>query len=234
MRKLIAGLVFSLLLTGTVKAQVRVLAGGSGGVVLNNATVCVKTGVEVPFSRYEVNVLNDFCPYENHKGLGYGKSDILSSTGIVWLKNNFGATFGAENSSYSVTSVSKSGTLLKGGLIKKLYIGDLPSRVSIGYIQQIRNGVVNGVESSHLKGGYVTIDSRLTCNTRACLRTVFDFDIGHTLAQGNPICDGTYGNGSQVGFLPCPRRSAIGGGFQFSIVADIHKKVRPADEYNLF
>lgn len=214
MRKLIATLVLALalLFTPTVKAQT-VLLGVSGSDSFNNMSAGVTAGVEIPFHRFEVDLYDIYSPYETHVGLGQGHANIATAGGRFWMTDKFALSGRIEDSGYSVTKVSKTAFYVLSGFTVRHTVLDFPSRINFGYAQQINNGIVNGVETSHLRGGYIGIETRLGCTKNYCFRFFEQLTAGHTLNQGNPVCDGTIGAGNfTTGPYPCPRHGGFGGG----------------------
>jgi hypothetical protein len=221
------------LMAPNAKAQ-SILLGASGANAFDNMSAGLTAGLYVPFlHRYEFDLQDVYSPYESHVGLGSGHANIASAAGLVWLGKNWGVSTKIEDSGYSVTQVSKTAFYATGGLVKRVYVFGVPTRISFGYAQQVNNGIVNGIETSHLRGAYLGFDGRLYCNSYSCLRIIEQFSIGHVLTQGNPVCDGTIGNGSQVGWGPCPRSGAVGGGVTLSVLVDLHRK-NTGHEYDLY
>ena len=199
-------------------AQTRILTGITGGDAFDNLSLGGSLGIEVPvLHRFEFDLRDKFSPYERHTALGTGKANLMSGSGIVWLTKSFGLTATTESSSYSVTQVSKSAVYIYAGPIYRTMWWEFPVRIEGDYIRQASNGLYNGIETSQLQGGALSADVRLGCAGQGCFRLKEQIIVGHVLTQGNPLCDGTLGNGSQVGFSPCPRSSALSGGVSATI-----------------
>lgn len=227
-------LIIFLLFIPTAKAQTNLVLGVSGTSAFDNLSAGVTAGLNVPFlHRYELNLQDTYSPYESHIGLGQGHANIAQAGGLVWLGKNIGVQANIEDSGYSVTQVSKTAFYVTGGLVKRTYLFGVPTRFGLGYAQQINNGIVNGVETSHLQGVYFSIDGRPFCSTTMCLRVEEKFTFGHVLTQGNPVCDGTIGNGSQAGLSPCPRTGAVGGGVSLNLLLEFHRSNK-GHEYDLY
>lgn len=226
MKKLIAVIALSLVSlfapqrVSSQAVQPRVLLGLSGSDAFDNLSAGLMAGLEIPIRRVELDFADSYSPYESHMGLGQGHANIASFGTHVWLTSKFGLTGKIEDSGYSVTQVSKTGFYSEGGMSVRTYLGGLPSRIEFGYTQQVNNGIVNGVETSHLRGAYFGTDTRLGCAGFGCFRMSEQFSIGKVLTQGNPVCDGTLGNGSQIGESYCPRGSAVGGGVTVSLTME--------------
>ena len=140
----------------------------------------------------------------------------------MWLSQSWGLTGSAADSMYDVTLVTKDADYASGGLVYRGFIGGLPSRVFLKYIQQFNNGITpSGLESSHLMGVDLGVTTRYGCAGPTCYRLSFDFDAGRVLTQSNPVCDGTYGvTGGNGPNGTCPRQPAFGGGFTASFVME--------------
>ena len=221
--------------TPTTHAQTRWLVGPEGALDYDNKSVGLMAGVEIPFAKhFELDLKDTFSPIETHVALGGGRANITTAGGIVWLSQNWGLTGSVADSMYDVTKVTKDGDFASGGFIHRGYIGGLPARVSIKYVQQFNNGITpSGLESSHLQGVEVGITSRFGCLGVVCTRLSFAFDAGKVLTQSNPICDGTYGiTGGNGPNGSCPRQSALGGGSTFSFVLEFPR--HRGHEYEAF
>lgn len=230
MKKLLSSLFFILFLlfVPQVHAQTNFLVGVSGADDFNNLSAGVTAGIETTFlKRVQLSLYDIYSPYEVKVGYGQGHANIAAVSVIGWVRPTFGIEGKLENTGYSVTQVSKTANDVLVGVVKKFYLFGVPTRFSTGGVLEINNGIINGVETNHMEGGYIKFDGRLYCSNTACLRVIEQFDLGHILTQGNPICDGTIGNGSQAGFLPCPRSGAFGGGVSLSLVLDLHRKQDP-------
>ena len=206
-----------LLSVGTLHAQSRILVGATGGQSFNNLSLGPSVAAEVPFGhRWELDPAFSIAP-ECKSGYGCGYGTDAKIGGIGWLNNRVGVSTTVERSSYWLSSVSKSAWYFSAGPVIRLRAWDTPMRLSFGYARQIANGISNGVETNHLEGGLFSIDARMGCAGPICGRAKLEIQVGRGLNQGNPVCDGTLGNGSQVGFAPCPRSSAISGGAMVTV-----------------
>lgn len=197
----------------------RILIGTSGAQSYDNIMFGVVAGIEKPIGkRIELQLRDSFSPFEQHSGLGSGHANILRGAGIWWMSSKFGLNETVERSSYIAGSVSKAGYYMSMGPMFRFILWDSPARLSADYIGQLHNGLSkSGIETSHLQGVAVNLSSRLGCKGAMCFRITYELSAGHILSQGNPVCDGTLGNGSQVGFAACPRQGGIGGGFTGSL-----------------
>lgn len=231
MRKTLFGFLFllvSLLFTLPLSAQTRVLVGPAGGDLFDNYYGGVTAGIEIPFAkRYEVDVYDEFSPLEAHQALGHGWANEISVGGYVWFHplSHWGLNGGAQDSRYSVTTVSKAGDFFTGGLAYRGNVGGLPATVSFDYLQQFNNGITStGVETSHLKGASINPSVRFGCVSAFCIRTDYSFVVGHVLTQGNPVCDGTFGSTGGPNGGPCPRQGAFSGGFSASLLFEFPRR----------
>lgn len=197
----------------------RILIGASGAQSYDNTMFGVVAGIEQPIGkRVELQLRDSFSPFEQHSGLGSGHANILRGAGIIWLTQKFGLNGTVERSSYIAGLTSKAGYYMSMGPSFRFILWEAPARLTLNYISQLHNGLSkSGIETSHLQGVAVNLSSRLGCKGAMCFRLTYEMSAGRILDIGNPVCDGTLGNGSQVGFDPCPRKSGIGGGFTGSL-----------------
>jgi len=216
-----------------MRAQTRFLVGSSGGISFNNESIGVLAATETPFgANYELDFRDVFSPVESHVALGHGMANVFRTTDILWLNGLIGLTGAIEYSNYDVTHVSKGGYYTFAGPIFRFRLWDAPNRLEFSYIREVANGIHNGIETSHLQGVDVYWTARLGCSGPMCFRFSEDFAVGRVLTQGNPVCDGTYGNGSQVGFSPCPRSGAVGGSFSASVTIEFPRRLgRESDPF---
>jgi hypothetical protein len=200
--------------------QARFLVGSIVGSSFGNELFGVTTGVEIPFARrYELDLVDTFSPFENHVALGSGRANKASAGGHFWLTKGFGLNGSTEYSSYTVTSASKGADYAFIGVTWRKIAWGNPARFSLDYIREFKNGIsANGTESAHLQGGDFSAVFRLGCSTLFCSRVVLDIQAGHVLTQGNPVCDGTYGNTGGPNDGPCPRGGAWSVGSMGGIV----------------
>lgn len=210
--------------TSTFDSQ-RILVGVASGESFNNAFLGPRLAAEVPlWRRFELDASFEIAP-ESKRGYGTGWETKAEIGGIAWITTKLGATSGVEFGNYSVTQASKTAMYLSSGPILRVSIFGSPSRLTFGYVRQLRNGISqNGTETNHLSGGFAALDSRVGCTGAACWRVKEEFQLGHVLNQGNPLCDGTYGDGSRVGFAPCPRSSSLGGGFTVGVALEFPRR----------
>lgn len=198
-----------LLTAGTLHAQARYLAGGSGALDLGNKSIGLFTGFERPIgSRVELDAYETYAPLEWHQGLGRGWANDVQGGGIVWLVQGSGISATLQNSSYYVNSASKDAYYLSVGSVERFQLQGIPNRIFLWYVRQMVNGTSSaGLESSQLQGISIAWDIRPACARRACLRVKESFDVAHVLEQGNPL--------SSV-----PRKGAWGGGAAFTVSAE--------------
>ena len=244
MKKLILGLLLSLILSvPTVKSQTvnattanaaSVTAGISGADDFDNLSAGITLGLNVPIKRFEFNLADTYSPYETHIGLGSGYANIATFTSTVWATNRFGITGKIEDSGYSVTDVSKTAFYVLGGASIKVNWLSVPTRFGFGYAGQFNNGIVNGIETSHLHGAYFSVEGHPYCAKSWCIKIQEMFTMGQVLTQGNPVCDGTLGNGSQAGISPCPRGKATGGGVEMNLLFERYLHKHDADTDTIY
>lgn len=222
----------------TASAQNRVLVGVAGGQSFDNDNFGVLIGIEHPFYKnLEVDLLDTFSPLESHVNLGHGWENVADLNGIAWMpytdffSHNIGITGGAEYSNYNVKTVAKGADYAHGGLITRAMLAGVPVRVSLEYIRQIANGITYaGIESSHLQGAQIGMDSRIGCVGPMCFRMNERLAVGQVWTQGNPQCDGSLS--VKTNLLPCPRAKAVGGSFEASFSMEFPR--RKGTEYNVF
>lgn len=214
----------------TVETTPRVIIGGTGGSSFGNAFLGLTTAVEIPVkNRFEFDVVNTFSPVESHIALGHGWAEEVNGGGIVWLTRQVGLNGSASYSRYNVT-ISKAAPYIFGGVTIRTIAYGVPVRFQFDYVREVNNGIfpdnVHGTETGHLQAGDFKMDARLSCNAtgRLCLRTVFDFLVGHVLNQGNPVCDSTFGTTGGPGGGSCPRHGVVSGGVTFGIALEIRRK----------
>jgi hypothetical protein len=215
--KIIALCVF--LFAVPASAQTRILAGASGGELYNNASIGLTAGIEQPITKhFEADLYETFSPIEWKGGIGHGVANNVQVGGIAWLTNSLGATGNIQHAQYWITPLQKSAWYAEAGPIIRLQAFGTPSRFSVLYEQQIKNGISDaGIETSHLHGVAVVLDSRLVCATRFCVRMRDEWEAGAVLQQGNPRCDGSLGLTGGFNGGPCPRARTISGGFFISL-----------------
>lgn len=224
MKKLIVGfaLALAMLLTPTVHAQTRVLAGLNGGDSYDNLFFGGQVAIEQQIGRhFEVALLDSFSPLEDHVALGHGKANSTNLNGIVWLTPSWGLDANATYSTYDVTKVSKGADYVQVGPILRKVVYYRPARFGINYEHQVFNGITpSGLETSHLNGIDAYFDVRLTCfgSGKLCMRIREDWTFGRVLTQGNPVCDGAFG------VATCPRTPAFGGGWSGSLRFELGKR----------
>jgi hypothetical protein len=200
------------LLLGSLAAHAqgtRILIGPSGGDSYDNYQFGVSGGIEQPIGKHlELDFTYRYSPVEKHVALGSGHANLVYGGAYIWLTDHIGLTGRVESSGYAVTRVSKRADYVFGGLAYRAKVGGLPARFTLSYTQQFENGVsTTGLETPHLKGLDFGFSVRLGCKGAVCFRESSDFQFGHVLTQGNPVCDGSYGKA-----ITCPRTGAFGGG----------------------
>ena len=187
MTKLTIAAIALLLAVPTHAQGTRYLLGGQLGEDLNNLFAGPLIGIEKPIGkRIELDAYERPAP-ECKPGYGCGWSNSIEGGGIVWMKRWIGLTMNMERSGYAVSSAEKSAMYWRAGTVFRLPERQLPSRLSVQYTAQMENGLGSGgVETSHLKGLIVFVDSRIGCAARFCVRLKESLDVAHGLEQAIP------------------------------------------------
>lgn len=214
-------LLLSLVLAGvgTANAQTRVLVGPSGSDAFSNESFGIAAAVEVPFAKqYEFDWRDNFSPIQSHSGLGRGRANVLRVGGVGWTSDMVGITASFQQSRYSSPAVSKTGYDIFLGPIFRFTGWGSPIRIEIDYVREVLNRMAGGIEPSRLQGANVEMTVRLGCAGPFCYRMRESISGGRVLTQGNPACDGE--GIRNPALLPCPRKSASGGGFAASFMIE--------------
>jgi hypothetical protein len=220
-------LLVALLVPAHVGAQTRVLIGAAGGDSFDNYSFGVNAALEIPFAKhFELDLQDTFSPIEAHVALGSGRANAASVGGIAWFSKSFGINGQVQDSSYDVTKVSKDANYAGGGFIYRGIVGGAPTRFNLGYTRQIFNGISSsGLETSRLQGVDFGFTMRFGCVGAFCVRNSADFVFGAVKGQGNPVCDGTFGNtGGNGPNGTCPRSTLFGGGVSASIALEFPRR----------
>ena len=214
-------LVLALLVSPVLHAQVRVLAGATGGSSLGNLSLGPAVGLEVPFGgRLELDLSDTFSPFESHVALGHGWADVASAGGHVWLTPGFGLNGSFEHSEYHVTGASKGYEYALGGVTWRRKAWGAPARLSLDYLRELHDGIsADGTETDHVQGGEFTLEARLGCSGPLCVRMTSQFGAARVLTQSNPQCDGSFG-----GPVTCPRPGVWAGIFQLGLLLEIPRR----------
>lgn len=215
-------------------AQVRVQMGGFGTGAWNNYQAGMFGSVDVPIGKhFEIGMMDGYSFKEIKPGVGKGTANIARVTGTAWLTPKIGVSVLGEQSGYTLGTLSKGAIYVAGGPVFRTHLLDFPSRVTIGYLAQLDNGIVGGIETSYMRAALITVQTRLGCTRYMCFHLTHEFSMGSVKAQGNPVCDGTFGNGAQAKppMDACPRPRTVGGGFamRFGVVFGRH-----GDAYEAF
>lgn len=204
------------------------LIGPTGGYVFDNTSIGIESGIELPLgNHFELDDYGVFNPVEFKTVLGRGYSYTIESGAIIWVNKTSGFEGDLSVGGYSVTKAAKNAIYAYGGYVYRHNMFGMPTRFSFDYMRQIRNGIsLNGTETNHVQGGVVSFDTLFGCLKHECVRTKFTWYTAHILNQSDPICDGTFGNGSQAKppMGPCPRTGDIGGGFSFSLMFEFPRR----------
>ena len=192
--------------------QPLIYVGGTGGYSFSNGFIGPVIGFELPIKRLEFSGEESFDPVEHHASLGSGYAEQTSVRTDLWLTNHWSVNGQYQVSSYH-TKISKAGQYAYAGVAWYGIVGGQTTEFTFSYFQQLNNGISsNGTETDHVKGGSFEFFTRMGCSGVFCYRFYGEFEAGHLLTQGNPVCDGTYGvTGGPNGGL-CPRQGAVSGG----------------------
>lgn len=218
MKKILFSFVNAMLLCcmlyGSAQAQTTVAIGIQAGSSFGNLFLGPTLGLQSTFAKhYEFDLSDTFSPLESHIALGNGWANHLEGSGIGWITKGFGIDGGVSYSNYK-TSIYKSAEYGHGGVVLQHNYQGTDVRYTLNYIREFHNGIsADGAESDHLQGGDFGLQVRTGCSKHFCYRTDFDFQVGHVLTQGNPVCDGTYGLIGGPNGGPCPRTGAWAGAF---------------------
>jgi hypothetical protein len=118
-----------------------------------------------------------------------------------------------------VPTITKSYLYAKGGPIFRFRAFSVPMRVRLQYFQEVNNGIklnaagTNGTETDHVLGGEFTLDTRIGCFGKVCVRLEEQLIYARALTQGNPTCDGSFNPAVDT----CPRGSILSTGANGSI-----------------
>jgi hypothetical protein len=206
----------------------RLLFGGDGGYAFGNTFIGAEAGIEAPLgAHFEANFSGQFFPFESHVALGRGFSYSIQPGAIIWINKTSGFEASYHHNAYSVTRERKSNDFVYSGYVYRHTMFGFPTRFHFGYMREVNNGIsANGTETNHLQGAAFSFDSIEGCTTHFCVRDKFTWLTGRVLDQANPVCDGTFGYGSQ--FKPpmpaCPRTSTPSGGFEFNLMFQFSRK----------
>lgn len=217
-----------LTLAGSIHAQTRYQGGAFGTGAFNNYQAGVFGSVDIPIGRrFEVGLSDGYSFAEIKPGVGKGTANVARVTGTAWFTPKIGVSAFGEQSGYTLGTLSKGAIYVGGGPVFRLYMLGFPARLTLGYLAQLNNGIVGGIETSYMRAALISVQTRLGCTGQVCFHLTHEFAMGSVLSQGNPQCDGTFGNGSQAKppMDPCSRPRTIGGGFQmrFGAVFPRHK-----------
>lgn len=218
MKKLLIILIFAI----PAAAQTRVQGGVFGTGAFNNYQAGVFGSVDVPIGKhFEVGFLDGYSFTEIKPGVGKGTANVARVTGTAWFTPKIGVSVFGEQSGYTLATLSKGAIYVAGGPVFRLHVLGFPARLTLGYLAQLNNGIVGGIETSYMLAAIISVQTRLGCAGQVCFHLTHEFAMGSVLSQGNPQCDGTYGNGSQAKppMDPCDRSRMMGGGFAMRLGA---------------
>jgi len=199
----------------------RLLVGVDTGSSFGNLFASIAVKLELPITRnFELDLRDNFAPIEQHLQYGDGIANQAEGGGIVWLSRSVGLNGQLERSQYHVSKLSKMADYGSAGVTFRRAVSSMPMRFSFDYERELGAGISQGIESSRLQAGAFDLDMRVACHGMACFRVEFNFEVGHVLQQGNPVCDGTFGITGGPGNGPCPRAGAISGAFTGAVMAE--------------
>jgi hypothetical protein len=152
-------------------------------------------------SWFDIEIHGDYSP--DHK-YGFNRGSVVTGGGFgnIWLTPSFGLTGGSGVSRLQTPAYHKAGLFPQAGVAFRFIGGGFPMRLYVNWI--FPTGSYNpatGIEPNRLRGPELFWETQMTPHIAVGLR----FGIFKGYSQGNPVCDGTLGNGSQVAILPCPR-----------------------------
>ncbi len=202
-------------------AQTTGYIGVGGGDDFDNLNAGIIGGIEVPVTKhFEVDLFENFSPFESHVKIGKGFSNLTSGEGIVWFSDHWGLDGRADYSMYAITGLTKRAYYGFGGLAYSGHVAGAPASITIDYFREFHNGVyADGIETNHLQGAEFDFTVRLGCTGPVCWRAMEYVDIGRSLTQGDPYCDGS------IGPKTCGNRgSGIGGGFTGGIAIEFPRR----------
>jgi hypothetical protein len=227
--KRLAAVAAFLFLACTCRAQNRFYVLGDGGVEFSNSFIGLEMGAEIPFAkRFEIDTTYYVAP-NRHTSLGNGWTSQTMVNGLFWLRPNWALTGGAEHSGYVAGKTKKTGEYMRLGISRRAVWGGTAVRFDMNYLREFDDGIVNGIESSHLQGGVVSVKLNFGCKGVFCFREESEFEFGRVLTQGNPVCDGTYGTTGGPNNGPCWRTPGWGGGSALSFGVEFPRRYRGQD-----
>lgn len=234
MRKFLFGVVLflAMLLAPAAHAQTRVVIGGEGGIDFNNKILGVTAGIEQPFAKhFEIDLYGTFDPLESKTGYGSGFSYSTYGVFTGWFSDHWGLNGQFDRGAYTVTQAHKTAYYTYGGVSYRNFVWGSPARFDFDYFRQIHNGIAaDGTETNHVQGGSVSFSVRLGCAKSFCVRLDETVDAGHVLQQGNPMCDGTFGNTGGPNGGPCKRQGSVSGGATAAVVFEFPRRQGQEDE----
>jgi len=195
--------------------QYRILVGATGGGLFDNAFLGVVAQATILIGRrYEFDLSDEFHPLESNPNIGRGFANSIFAEGVTWLPNGNGISGGIGYSNYRFAPISNGGEYIYVGPIKRFLVARTPVRLGIGYLREIRNGITNGYETSHLQGVNFGTGIRVGCSGYVCYEVAYDSSLARILKPGNPQCDGS--GPQNPGLTPCPRFLSTTGGINMS------------------
>jgi len=211
-KKLLLGMIASVLAACPTYGQVKLAVGAQGQIGPN---LSLGPSVEISAAIKRITFLSrDTLSLENHIALGNGWANESISTGTLWVASKLGLTSGYENTRYQVTLAKKHADYVLGGVTVK--VGS-DTQLTFAYQQEFHNGVRNGLETSHFRGGVFEVDTTLGCSNHGCLHFGLVNELGRILEQGNPACDGS------LGPVTCARNTAVSGNVQLRLMYSFGK-----------
>ena len=176
--------------------------GGESGLGYKLPFIKFGGGVEIPLGqRFEAQAFAHYSPTAK-EGQAWSRTLQVRGTGIVWVTPNLGATGTLERSWLWSETYSKAAWYPQVGVVWRGTWLDTNLRVygrytlpTGGYDAKL------GIEAPQLQGPGIRAEAEML----SWLRIYTELDVFHGLRQGNPVCDGTLGDGSQVGIASCGR-----------------------------
>jgi hypothetical protein len=129
-----------------------------------------------------------------------GHSLIASARAIIWLNDYIGLTGGTDYSRLWTSQFKKAAWAPSPGVVLRLRLLGNPTRMYLDYAVPNKNIDSHGVETSQLQGPEYSVESRVASVGPITFRFGLKLSAYRLLEQGNPQCDGTFGNA-----VTCPR-----------------------------
>jgi hypothetical protein len=175
--------------------------GSMSGLGYKFPHLAVGTGLRYDDSRIGFEASADYSP-DHKEGFNSGYVVTGGGFGNLWLTRNFGLTAGAAASRLQTPAYQKQATIPQAGLAFRFTGAGFPMRLYTNWIFPTGSySPATGIEPNRLRGPEAYWETQMYSYLAVGLR----FGIFKGYNQGNSLCDGVLGNGSQIGISPCPR-----------------------------